>query len=128
MRRFLFVFLVLCFGFGPLTATLVADEDARLPACCRRNGAHHCAMSADMQSGELRAESPTPSLSAPAQCPQYPGSPRIISAPSHALATLIVGPRPQSIQLRSVALYNLALLTAPGRTHSGRGPPASTLA
>jgi hypothetical protein len=82
-------------------------------------------MSAEAQSWMVRAESRTPSFTAPAHCPQYPGSPRFMSAPSHALAAAITSLPPQSIQLRTVALRHPALHTAPGRTHSGRGPPAS---
>jgi len=44
MRRTLSIFLVLFFGLGPVAAALHAEEDAGLPACCRRHGAHHCAM------------------------------------------------------------------------------------
>ena len=44
MRRALSILLVLFFGLGPLTATLQGSDDSRLPACCRRNGAHHCVM------------------------------------------------------------------------------------
>ncbi len=55
MRRLASIALLLLTGL-PLIAPLfawggVADAASWLPACCRRNGAHHCAMSA----GELAA-------------------------------------------------------------------------
>src|ERR1035438_8325373 len=48
MRRCVSIFLVLCFGLGPLTGMLEASDESRLPACCRRHGAHHCAMAMQM--------------------------------------------------------------------------------
>ena len=44
MRRAISIFLILFFWLGPLETLLPGGEDARLPACCRRHGAHHCAM------------------------------------------------------------------------------------
>jgi hypothetical protein len=51
MRRLLAIALLSCFCL-PLLSPLLelsarADVLSRLPACCRRNGAHHCTMSAD---------------------------------------------------------------------------------
>src|SRR6185503_4110027 len=67
MRRALSILLMLLFGAGPLSFAFTASEDATLPACCRRLGAHHCAMD-DQQS-------PRPAgavLKAPSRCSQYP--------------------------------------------------------
>ncbi len=44
MRRGFSILLILFFGLGPLSAFVDGSEDASLPACCRRHGAHHCAM------------------------------------------------------------------------------------
>ena len=61
MRRILSILLLLVLGLGPeAPATALASglisgpasawsgkvDESRLPACCRRNGKHHCAMSA----------------------------------------------------------------------------------
>lgn len=46
VRRLLALSLLLLFSF-PLVSPLLAlstSSDANLPACCRRNGAHHCQM------------------------------------------------------------------------------------
>ena len=59
MRRGFSIFLILFFGLGPLSALIDGSEDASLPPCCRRHGAHHCAMYARimaMRAG-LRARS-----------------------------------------------------------------------
>jgi len=49
MRRAFAVTLVLVFSL-PLIAPLLTStpDDSQLPACCRRNGRHHCAMSMQM--------------------------------------------------------------------------------
>jgi hypothetical protein len=49
MRRALAATLVVIFSL-PLIAPLLASTPAesQLPACCRRNGKHHCAMSMEM--------------------------------------------------------------------------------
>ena len=70
MRRVLSFTLFLLFSLpliSPVLA-LTASSDANLPACCRRNGAHHCTRVARL---------PDPShginLSAiPQRCPGYP--------------------------------------------------------
>ncbi|MGB9030480.1 MAG: hypothetical protein WCC27_10205 [Acidobacteriaceae bacterium] len=52
MRRAFAAALVLIFSL-PLIAPLLAStpDESQLPACCRRNGKHHCAMS--MQMGNI---------------------------------------------------------------------------
>jgi hypothetical protein len=70
VRRLLSFALLLLFSLpliSPLLA-LTAGSDANLPACCRRNGAHHCTRTthpADPAAGT--------NLSAtPQHCPAYP--------------------------------------------------------
>ena len=47
MRRTLAMLLVALFGFGLMGPVVSAsEEDFRLPACCRRDGKHSCAMTA----------------------------------------------------------------------------------
>jgi|HubBroStandDraft_1064217.scaffolds.fasta_scaffold999183_1 hypothetical protein len=49
MRRAFAATLVLIFSL-PLIAPLLAStpDESHLPACCRRNGKHHCAMSVEL--------------------------------------------------------------------------------
>lgn len=51
LRRFLSILLLAVFGLPLITALLAfgADGDVSLPACCRRNGKHHCLLSADQR-------------------------------------------------------------------------------
>ena len=86
MRRGFSILLILFFGLGPLSAFVDGNEDAGLPACCRRHGAHHCAMYAEivaMRAG--RGIDPTPSFSASPTCPLYHGPTLSILIPAHAL-------------------------------------------
>ncbi len=67
MRRALATFLAAVFSFPLIAPVLLANADSNLPACCRRGGQHHCAMSnmADQDSGAaIRAVQST--------CPLFP--------------------------------------------------------
>lgn len=47
MRRFISILLLVVFGFPAVAPlfSLPVSAASRLPACCRKNGAHHCEMS-----------------------------------------------------------------------------------
>ena len=86
MRRGFSILLILFFGLGPLSAFVDSSEDAGLPACCRRHGAHHCAMYAEIMAMRAgRGIDPTPSFSASPTCPLYHGPTFSILIPAHAL-------------------------------------------
>lgn len=128
MRRALAIFLTLFFSLGPLTATLEADDDARLPACCRRHGTHHCAMSAQMASVLVDAASGKPVIAAPSTCPAFPASSAATTPAPQALATspatlpvLLADPHPPAAGRAAARLSQI-------RTRAGRGPPAVTQA
>jgi hypothetical protein len=123
MRRGISILLVLFFGLGPLSATLQASDDSRLPACCRRHGAHHCAMSDAMMAGMLQAASGKPILTAPAHCPLYPSGGCAAVAPVYALA-----PSGESLQTllaceHTAVATRVAERTSRLRSHAVRGPP-----
>lgn len=127
MRRALSIFLVLLFGLGPLTAALDAGGDSRLPACCRRHGAHHCAMADSAMAKMLQAASDKPSLTTPSHCPFYPGDTIAILAPVPALASSPANlPDPLS-QLHSAVAHRVAARGSQFRAHAGRSPPLPLL-
>lgn len=129
MRRVLSTFLLLFFGLGPLSAVLPAAEDVRLPACCRRNGAHHCAMTVEMAAALARmmAQDTTPGFSAPTTCPSYPGSIPALTAPGAALiARALSMPLVQKCAHLSAGEHHDALEN-PVRAYAGRGPPFTPL-
>ena len=121
VRRFLAISLVVLFCF-PLISPLFAlapTSDNRLPACCRRNGAHHCAMPAsDGQSQGIQF------LPLQQRCPAYPKAvvpvrhEELSPASSSLLLTAIVAHpigKPHSEAIAYIAL---------DRSQHERGPPA----
>ncbi len=127
MRRALSILFVLFFSLGPLTAAFDGD-DAFLPACCRRNGAHHCVMTDAMLARMIQVALGTPAFTAPSHCPQYPATGNAAPSPTLALA------RAPEVHAAGVpALLPIASSTSPApsihlRTPSLRGPPALTSA
>jgi hypothetical protein len=127
VRRVLTFTLLLLFSLpliSPLLA-LTANSDANLPACCRRNGAHHC----------TRATHPTdPSTDAginlsaiPQHCPAYPAvvtSARHSDLAFHASSLIFAGivshptVRPQTHARARIAL---------DISRQKRGPPTDIL-
>jgi len=124
MRRGFSIFLVLFFGLGPLSALIDGSEDASLPPCCRRHGAHHCAMYAQIMA--MRAGlgiDPKPSFSAPFACPLYHGPAFSMLMPPYALTA-------ESPRFRTEPTHAFAspaelspVFSRPSLTHAGRGPP-----
>jgi len=128
MRRGFSIILLLFFGLGPLSALVDGTEDASLPPCCRRHGAHHCAMYQRILA--MRAQQaldPKPAVSDPLTCPNYPGPAIAMLMPAHAVTSAAV----EAIAARAVVPYVASprfasVASAPLRAHAGRGPPATT--
>lgn len=123
MQRALAAVLVLVFSF-PLIAPAFASqvEEANLPACCRRDGKHHCAMSMTLGSVPSRyavvgEKCPFPLLARPALM-----LPHAFAAPGPgAMAALAKGP---SLMVRQAeAGYRVSL----ERARHKRGPPSFRL-
>jgi hypothetical protein len=123
MRRGFSIFLILFFGLGSLSV-FIDSEDANLPACCRRHGAHHCAMDTrvaavmrDAASGKM------PMAGAPMTCPQYPGLAALLSPPTPALTVSVIDHPTLLQQVRVVLAEQAAPTTTDASAHAGRGPP-----
>ncbi len=126
MRRGFSIFLILFFGLGPLSAFVDGSEDAGLPACCRRHGAHHCAMYAEIMAMRAgRGIDPTPSFSAPLTCPLYHGPTFSMLMPAHALTAAAPKIRAEFTTAPSASFERIAVFSAPGHAYAGRGPPTS---
>jgi hypothetical protein len=119
MRRTVSILLVSLFSFaliGP--AVSASDADSQLPACCRRDGKHHCAMTENQP-----APSVGPLLHA-ARCPSFPAAKAVPASRTLGLvrisqaifAGLVSHPasRPQT-----EALYRISY----SRAGQKRGPP-----
>jgi len=124
MRRALSILLMAFFSLGPPTAALQADDDSRLPACCRRHGQHHCAMSEPTAlAAALATSTQVPAFAAPAHCPNFPeylaqsmASFTALAPASAALPTALVQAHAPSPIRASVRFGSI-------REHLGRGPP-----
>ena len=130
MRRGFSIFLILFFGLGPLSV-FIDSEDANPPPCCRRHGAHHCAMAMRMaaMTAMMRdaASGKMPMVSAPMTCPEYPGLAALFAAPAPALTVAAAGLSVLREQARVALAHYAAPEETPARTHAGRGPPPENL-
>ena len=124
MRRGVSIILILFFGLGPLAAALPASNELRLPPCCRRHGAHHCAM---MMRMKAQTASGKPAFSAPMHCPLYPSCTGATTTTSVALAASPARLPVLLAQAHSPAERLTAACLGPIRARAGRGPPANSL-
>jgi hypothetical protein len=119
VRRAFGILLLLLFSL-PLIAPALASapDDAQLPACCRRDGKHHCAM--NMESGSI----PSSFHVVSARCPYSPFTHGPLM-PQHAFAapadsgftSLPPEPEPSSAKLKP------ATASPPIAARHKRGPP-----
>jgi hypothetical protein len=120
MRRGVSILLLAFFLLGYLPAAL-GDNDASLPACCRRNGAHHCSMA------RLRAAilaSGKPLVTAPSTCPNYPGDNALATAPLNGLVPTATAELALPAAFHAPATARAAARTSAARALSSRAPPA----
>jgi len=124
MRRALSISLILLLCLPAVAAMLPGAGEVRLPFCCRRQGAHHCAM--DANSAQNNGSDHI--ISAPSRCPQFPAAPvltrssafvpttRAAIGPALVFAAYLPGPRRDAAR--------------PGRLRAqlDRGPPSSAIA
>ena len=128
MRRGFSIFLILFFGLGPLSAFVDGSEDAGLPPCCRRHGAHHCAMYAQIMAMRAGREiDRTPGFSAPLTCPLYHGPAFSMLMPAHALTAAPARYRPEQTRAFVAMPGRAEAFSTPSCAHAGRGPPAANL-
>lgn len=131
MRRILSILLTLVVGFGPAIAAVPANalasgyspwtgqqDESRLPACCRKHGAHHCAMSMGI-AGNIRETT----ISATGCCPCWP---HVIASTATSAATLGTPRNPLPIAIETHAAHQalLAAFVSERRTWPKRGPPS----
>ena len=125
VRRFLSIFLLAMFGLpfvSPLLA-LTATSQSNLPACCRRNGRHHCVTT---MSERAQLANHDPQFQTPVEkCPYCPAAVAVIHgdtfAPSGAqaiFARLVAHPA-------VVAQTQSKLRISRSRSRQKRGPPVS---
>ena len=127
VRRLLAISLLLFFALpviSPLLA-LTSAPGANLPACCRRNGKHHCMMSTEMAQAMNGTQTNGTQVNVvPAKCPFYPTAANTaqhheLSFHTAALAFAEIVSHP-AIHLQTEARARVALDCA----RQKRGPPA----
>ncbi|WP_263357326.1 hypothetical protein [Acidicapsa ligni] len=129
MRRILTILLMLVLGIGPAMAAVptgalsagwdAIQNDSRLPACCRRNGAHHCAMT-QMNSGDNKQTS----LSAPNCCPCMPHAVASTVVSDYALVGSAAHQSALLSEARTAQASETAARISAMRTWPKRGPPS----
>lgn len=118
MRRALAILLLAAIHVPLIAPLALADSESSLPACCRKNGAHHCSMKTgpadELGFGAVRE-----------QCTQCPIS---IAAQTNDSVALIEHPQifQGTFAVHSTIRWNddpLSRLWV-SRSHQKRGPPA----
>jgi hypothetical protein len=135
----IFVTLTLCvglclgLGLGPVAQALSADapisgwtgkvRESHLPACCRRHGAHHCAMG--LSSAATPADAET-SVSSTGCCPAFPRSIATAVPPFDSLPETH-RPMPLIAEFHSPQQATVAAGISARRSWPKRGPPTSSV-
>ena len=101
MHRVSAVLLMALFSFSLIPpSAFAADPESGLPACCRRNGKHLCAIPA-------HGNSSGPVLTS-SRCPFYPGAMQVPASPN---AGIIAAPVASGVLLPSHPVKALALFS-----------------
>jgi len=123
MRHWAATMLVGLFGFSWIGPALFVDADSNLPACCRRDGKHHCAMM-DMADAQDALSSKVVKLWGP-RCPNFPttwGFPQtfqtaLAAVPQPAFAWVL---QQSAVPAQAEAGYRISFC----RSRQKRGPPS----
>jgi hypothetical protein len=123
VRRLFAISLLLLFSFLLVSPLLASDAvDASLPACCRRMGKHHCAMSSDVGSQQGKSVSIVAE-----KCPCTPATPAAFHlaplAPPTDDAIFAGLANHPAIHAQTEAQYRISF----DRARQKRGPPSLTL-
>ena len=125
MRRGISLLFILFFALGPLATLSFASDDAALPACCRRNGKHHCAMYMQMMAARMVVPPDAPPIAkSPSHCPDYPRHLSPWTTTPHALVVASCGLPVLHARPHSPATVRADALLNPIRILASRGPPA----
>lgn len=120
MRRTIALTLLMVFDWMLMAPLLAPDAEAALPACCRRNGKHHCMMRGMEQTGGKD----TGFTSVSEKCPCVPPSTGAVHAPTYKpaagaqfYADIVRHP---ACAAQTEARFRISFL----RSHQRRGPPS----
>ncbi|HUO29233.1 MAG TPA: hypothetical protein VMU80_08455 [Bryobacteraceae bacterium] len=125
MRRVPAILLVCVISYSLIGPALFSGAESELPACCRRDGKHHCAMM-NMDEAPAGSTLSGPSIGAlKARCPNFPKGGVLLpqSAPA-LLATAIPAHRAMVRELTIQAQAEAGYRVSVSRSHQKRGPPS----
>ena len=132
MRRILSILLLLVLGLGPaVPAGALASgwsgkvDGSVLPACCRRNGKHHCAMGGE--SSQLAASHGETTVAAQDSCPF---APRALASTAPSFAALLNVTASSTIRISercAMRGIEAAARISDRRNQPKRGPPATQI-
>jgi len=119
MRRAIAISLMMLFSWTLIAPFYARDSGANLPACCRKNGKHHCAMhTTDQLAGNQRGVTTVAE-----KCPCCPLSVSSTNSPTYNAevagafyAEFVFHP---ALAPQTEARYRISSL----RSHQKRGPP-----
>jgi hypothetical protein len=150
MRRLLTLLLTVVLGLGPTLEAIPAMasslglgssasasiDEASLPACCRRNGTHHCALqaaslaakrSAATAGSSAQSTGSTPALSAPDFCSRMPRALASTVTPWSALVSAGLGQSGPLAEPAAQKSRPTVAIAGQKRTQHQRGPPSRNL-
>jgi len=117
MRRALATLLFVLIGLPPVLPLLLSEPSPQLPACCRKEGKHHCSMA-------MASRAPVEGPALQSRCPLFPKAPSSTSLSSKS--AVAADARVVGIVFSASALPRAAWL-APSRPSADtahlRGPP-----
>lgn len=127
LRKLLSILLLVVFSF-PVAAPLfagTAEREARLPACCRKDGKHHCMMSEEDAS---RLAQTKPYFTAPTEkCPYYPKAATALRSDRYAARTVEAVFASLSRHPAGATQTDAKRRISRDRSRLKRGPPTSFL-
>ena len=125
--RRLFAITLLAVLLGPLAAPLFAlsTSDTNLPACCRKEGKHHCMMSAEDRAAIAAFNNALPQFSqTPAPCPFAPRLLPTAHTTHFALTASTTAVAAITAHPNRTAQTESRLRIAATRSRHKRGPPS----
>lgn len=137
MRRLLSILFTLVLALSPALAAVPAHplasgwtgkvDESHVPACCRKNGKHHCAMPGKMSGAGKSTDAPITSVSATGCCSGFPSVLASDTAPDPALT-----PSPSAFlalsEERRITQRRIEVArSSDRRIQPQRGPPSQAL-
>jgi hypothetical protein len=127
LRRLISILLLAVFGLPVVSPLFAATQaaDAGLPACCRRNGKHHCMMKMEERSRLIQQGI---WISSPVEkCPYYPGALPAVHFDLLAPEASATVRAPITSAPAGIAQAESKRHTSYDRSRQKRGPPADYL-